>query len=201
MNEITRIPNNNTALSTRGPRAIDQVVLVALKSDIARKAQTLLSEIWSVRSRGCSGEPGGQAFRIAEHRRVVAMAEPILASPEYKALVSVLEPAVELATLAQIKREIGGLIACFPSQADVSVFVAFAVEEVATELPTVYALVAACRELRCTKTFRPSIAEILEALQAKQGSGIRYIVEIVDEIQSMRSIASEGEAAAGENAP
>jgi hypothetical protein len=194
MNEITRIPNNNSALSTRA-RAIDQVVVVALNSDIANKAKTLLAEIWRVRHRGSSGEPGGEAFRIAEHRRVIAMAEPILASAEYKALVSVLETATELATLAQIKREIGGLIACFPSQADVSIFVAFAVEEVATELPTVFALVAACRELRRTKTFRPSIAEIIEALQTKKGSWIRSIVDIVDEIDSMRRIASEAKAA------
>jgi hypothetical protein len=193
MNEITRIPNNNTALSTRA-RAIDQVVVVALNSDIARNAQTLLGEIWSLRGRGFFPDEG-QEFRIAEYRRVIAMAEPILASPEFKALASVLEPAAELATLAQIKREIGGLIACFPSQADVSIFVAFAVEEVATELPTVFALVAACRELRRTKTFRPSIAEIIEALQTKKGSWIRSIVDIVDEIDSMRRIASEAKAA------
>jgi hypothetical protein len=200
MNEITRIPHN-TALSTRA-RAIDQVVVVALNSDIAQKAQTLLSEIWKVRRRGFfADEEGSKAFRIAEHRRVVAMAELILASPEFKALVSLLEPAAELATLAQIKREVGGLIACFPSQADVSIFVAFAVEEVVIELPTVYALVATCRELRRTKTFRPSIAEILEALQTKKGSWIRSIIDIVDEVDSMRAIAAEDKAAEEKASP
>jgi hypothetical protein len=188
MNEVTRIMNAALSTSTRS-RAIDQVVVTALTSDVAGKAQTLLGEIWSVRRRGLSGEPGDQAFRAAEYTRVIAMAEPILASPAFKALVSVLESAAELATPAQIKREIGGLIACYPSQADVSIFVAYAVEEVAIELPTIFALVAACRELRRTKTFRPSIAEIIEALQAKRGSWIRSIVDIAVEIDTMRLIA------------
>lgn len=191
MNELTRIPNNNTAVSTSTrARAIDQVVLAATSTDVARKVQSLSSEIYGLRSRGFSAE--SQALRIAEHRRVVAMAEPILGSPEYRALVATITPAVELATLSQIKQSIGGLIACYPTQADVAIFVAFAVEEVAVELPSVYTLAAACRELRRTKTFRPSIAEILEALNARQSGWIRRIVEIADEIDIMRTIASEG---------
>jgi hypothetical protein len=195
MNEVTRIPNNNTALSTSTrARAIDQVVLAATNTDVARKAQALSSEIHQLRSRGFfPDEEVSQALRIAEHRRVVAMAEQILGSPEYGALVATLTPAVELATLAQIKQAIGGLIACYPSQADVSIFVAFAVEEVAVELPSVYTLAAGCRELRRTKTFRPSIAEILEALQAKQDGWIRRIVHLDDEIGGMRLIAKAAE--------
>jgi hypothetical protein len=191
MNEVTRMMNTALSTSTRA-RAVDQVVLAALDSHIAGKAKSLSHEIHRVRSRGFSGEDG-EAFRIAEHRRVVAMAEPILASPEYKALVATLTPAVDLATLGQIKQAIGGLIACYPTQADVAIFVAFAIEEVAIEAPSVYTLAAACRELRRTKTFRPSIAEIIEALQAKQGSWIRSIVDLGDEIDNMRRIASEGE--------
>ena len=190
MNEITRItPNNNTLSTSTRARAIDQVVLASTSTDVARKVQSLSGEIYSLRKRGFSES---QALRIAEHRRVVAMAEPILASPEFKALVATITPAVELATLSQIKQAIGGLIACYPTQADVAIFVAFAVEEVAVELPSVYTLAAACRELRRTKTFRPSIAEILEAMNARQSGWIRRIVDIVDEIESIRTIASEG---------
>jgi hypothetical protein len=189
MNEITRIPNNNTALSTSTrARAIDQVVLAATSTDVARKAQALSSEIHNLRSRGFfPDEEESQALRTSEYRRVVAMAEQILGSPEYRALVATLTPAVEMATISQIKQAIGGLIACYPSQADVSIFVAFAVEEVAVELPSVYTLAAACRELRRTKTFRPSIAEILEALNARQSGWIRRIVDLDDEIESMRN--------------
>jgi hypothetical protein len=187
MSEVTRMMNTALSTSTRA-RAIDQLVLAATSTDVARKAQSLSSEIYSLRSRGFfADEEESRASHIARHRRVIAMAEQILASPEYRALVATLTPAVELATLAQIKQAIGGLIACYPTQADVAIFVAFAIEEVAVELPTVYTLAAACRELRRTKTFRPSIAEIIEALNARQSSWIRSIVDLGDEVESMRA--------------
>jgi hypothetical protein len=187
MSEVTRMMNTALSTSTRA-RAIDQLVLAATSTDVARKAQSLSSEIYSLRSRGFfADEEESRASHIARHRRVIAMAEQILASPEYRALVATLTPAVELATLAQIKQAIGGLIACYPTQADVAIFVAFAIEEVAVELPSVYTLAAACRELRRTKTFRPSIAEIIEALNARQSSWIRSIVDLGDEVESMRA--------------
>jgi hypothetical protein len=191
MSEVTRMMNTALSTSTRA-RAIDQLVLAATSTDVARKAQSLSSEIYSLRSRGFfADEEESRASHIARHRRVIAMAEQILASPEYRALVATLTPAVELATLGQIKQAIGGLIACYPTQADVAIFVAFAIEEVASEAPSVYTLAAACRELRRTKTFRPSIAEIIEALQAKSSGWIRSIVDLNDVVESMRAIASE----------
>jgi hypothetical protein len=194
-NEITRIRTTTPSISTRS-RGIDQAVLTALRSEIGSKAEAVALGMYSVLCIGFSKDEAEQAARRIQYRRVLAMADPIIAKPEYKALVAAIRPALELASLAQIKREVAGLIACYPTQSDVSIFVAFVVEEIAIEQPCVFALAAACRELRRTKTFRPSIAEILEVLQARREGttwAIKQLLEMDDRISKMRMIVSEGD--------
>jgi hypothetical protein len=195
MNEITRIRATTPSTSTPS-RAIDQAVLTALRSEIGSKAEAVAFEMHSVLCIGFSNDEAEQAARRIQYRRVLAMADPIIAKPEFKSLVATLRPALELASLAQIKREVAGLIACYPTQADVSIFVAFVVEEIAIEQPYVFALAAACRELRRTKTFRPSIAEIIEVLQAKRDGttwAIKQVIEMENRISKMRMIVSESD--------
>jgi hypothetical protein len=180
MNEITRIPPTTAVTTTSA--AIERV-RAAFLSDIARQARSVASEIMWTRQRGYEDE----LAHVAAYQRVIAMAEQLIASPDYRALIATLRPAIQPATLKQIKDHIGGLIACFPTQQDVTVFVAFAIEDVAAEQPSMYALAAACRELRRTKTFRPSIPEILEALNAKDCAGtVRWFAGIPDQIEAMR---------------
>jgi hypothetical protein len=168
MNEITRV----SALPARmmAPREIVQV-RAAFRSPVAIEVAKIISEIRHDRYMA-HNEWVAETERVVFSQRLVALvakAETIIASTEYEDLIRVLKSAAQPATTSRIKGEIAGLIACFPTQADVSVFTAFAIEEVANGYdgdfaPSVYALAAGCRELRRTKTFRPTIAEILNAV-------------------------------------
>jgi hypothetical protein len=170
MNEISRIRTSAPPATRMAPREIDQV-RAALRSPVAIETSRIISEIRHCRYMA-KNEWVAEAERVIFSQRLVALvakAESIIASAEYEELIRVLKSAAQPATASRIKGEIAGLIACFPTQADVSVFTAFAIEEVAngydgTFGPSVYALAAGCRELRRTKTFRPAIAEILNAV-------------------------------------
>jgi hypothetical protein len=72
----------------------------------------------------------------------------------------------ERATRREIKQELGLLAASFPNaaRADTTLFGRILEAEVAIMRPSRGALAAACRELRKTCRFTPTVAEVLEAL-------------------------------------
>jgi hypothetical protein len=95
----------------------------------------------------------------------VAVAEVIVATPEYEELVGVLQAALAPASVTDIKRELGMLFACYPAKdVDIGALVACALDEVIREQPTILELLVSVRLIRRTCKFRPSIAEIIEAL-------------------------------------
>jgi hypothetical protein len=195
MNEIARISTPT--------RTLIPGVHAALNSKTAHVAQHLAVEMQSVASRDFEDD---RALRDAEYQRVAALAEAFVQSPEYKKLCETLKLATEPATLTQIKKEIAGLIACFPSQADVALFIAFAVEEIAcNELPTsFYALAAGCRGLRRTKVFRPAIAEILNAVfdeEIRIRHKFEHLAQLPARLARLKAIASEAAKAKEGNAP
>jgi hypothetical protein len=110
----------------------------------------------------------------------VAAAEVMARTPEYEALVCALQVVLEPASLSHIKRELGVLFACYPAKdVDISVLVACAVEDVIAEQPSVLRLLFAVRCIRRECKFRPSIAEILDALD-DVGSVITEAKQIVE---------------------
>ena len=142
MNEIVRVTNKPVK------------VIDALRSGLAKEAWRLSAAIhhW----------PTSSVDTLAEN---VAAAEVMVTTPEYSALVGALEAAFAPASVADIKRELGLLFACYPAKdVDISALVACAVDEVIGEQPSVLQLQFSARHIRHTCKFRPSIAEIMEAL-------------------------------------
>ena len=89
----------------------------------------------------------------------------MLVTPEYQSFVDVLRGAFAPASIEDITRELGLLFACYPAKdIDVRVLVACAVEEVIREQPSLLPLLLSVSRIRRTCKFRPSIAEIVEAL-------------------------------------
>jgi hypothetical protein len=110
----------------------------------------------------------------------VAAAEVMVETPEYKALVGVLKAALKHASVADINRELAVIFACYPAKdLDVSVLVACAGDEVIREHPTMLRLSFAGRRIRRKCKFRPSIAEIVEALE-HAFSAVRKARQVVD---------------------
>jgi DNA-binding transcriptional MerR regulator len=166
MNEIIRVTNKPVKL-------ID-----ALRSDLAKEARRLSDALhaWS------------PLDTLAEN---VSAAEVMVATPEYQALVGALQAAFEPASVADITRELGLLLACYPSKdVDISVLVAFAVEEVIRERPSVLRLLVSTRRIRRTYKFRPSMAEIIEALE-DAGSAITKAKQILELPQRLERAMSD----------
>ena len=110
----------------------------------------------------------------------VAAAELMVAAPDYQALVGTLEAALAPASVADISRELGLLFACYPAKdVDISVLVACAVDEVIREQPSLLRLLVSVRRIRRKCKFRPSIAEIIEALE-HAGTQISKARQVID---------------------
>jgi hypothetical protein len=69
------------------------------------------------------------------------------------------------ATRGQIAQHLGVLVACYQHARPSETFVQMAVQDVGAMRPSLIALERACRTIRRTCKFPPTIAEILEALQ------------------------------------
>ena len=156
MNEIVRVTDKPVK------------VIDALRCEMAKEARRLSGALhdWSASS-------------VETLASAVAAAELMVATPEYEALVGALQAAFAPASVTDIKRELGVLFACYPAKdIDIGVLVACAVDEVIGEQPTMLELLVSVRRIRRTCKFRPSIAEIIEALD-DAGSAMVKAKEIV----------------------
>jgi hypothetical protein len=81
-----------------------------------------------------------------------------------------LDRAVAPACGADLKTELAMLVGCFPNSGknDLRVFGKMLLEDVAAQRPSVAALSLACRRLRRTARFVPTISEVLEAIRAAE---------------------------------
>lgn len=93
----------------------------------------------------------------------LADGEAVLAGQQFRWLSVGLDTACSRASHEDIAKEIAVLLMAFPGRDDLSAFVQLAVEEIAGERPSRLTIAAACRRLRRTAKFRPSISEMLEA--------------------------------------
>ncbi|MGY4399861.1 hypothetical protein [Bradyrhizobium sp. USDA 3315] len=116
--------------------------------------------------------------------------------PAIKAEVSALR---RLAEPQEIKRQLQILIGAFPnaSKQDLSIYGVALLEDVVGERPAVSALVKACRELRRTSNFVPTISEVLAEL-GKQSSRLDDLAADVgsfhEQIDRAKAAASEAKA-------
>jgi hypothetical protein len=154
--------NELVPLGPKQPSKDDQPVslaLIAELSDIDRFKPLLVSRRlgWLTTDK----EPRACAVREA-----IAEGEVVLANHAFKTLARELEAALIPASRTMIKNQIGLLMACFPSRdVDITVLTVMMVEHVLEANPSRLELTAAMRELRRTSKFRPSIAEVIEALK------------------------------------
>jgi hypothetical protein len=146
-------------------------VIDALRSNLAKQARHLSDalRLW----------PAPSSDTLAKN---VAAAELMLITPEYQSLVGVLRAAFAPASVEDITRELGLLFACYPARdIDISVLVACAVDEVIREQPSVLPLLLSVRRIRRTCKFRPSIAEIVEALdEVEDESAMSWAREVLE---------------------
>jgi hypothetical protein len=119
----------------------------------------------------------------------------MLANPMFKTLAADLGPFVNTATVAQVKHEIAKLLAAFPTKDDLTGFTVILIEEIIGEKPLWLTLGMACRELRRTCKFRPSIAEVIEALEEADWAADRIarIVRLPKYVAALQKHPAEAE--------
>jgi hypothetical protein len=145
-------------------------IIDTLRSDLAKEARRLADVLrW----------PPPSWETLAKN---VAGAELMLVAPEYQSLAGVLRATFAPASVEDITRELGLVFGCYPARdIDVSVLVACAVDEVIREEPSVLSLLLSVRRIRRTCKFRPSIAEIVEALdEVEDESAMSWAREILE---------------------
>jgi hypothetical protein len=164
--------------SVSGPSS---ALIVLLDGDLARRATTLAWRLgntvmewdaWlkSLREVEQAAPPSRRAIPFNPPSRddtlleAIVSGETMLANPMFQKLCVQLAPFVGTATVAQIRYELGKLLAAFPTKDELKAFAALLLEEVLSEQPSQLMLAMACREVRRNSKFRPSIAEVLEAL-------------------------------------
>jgi hypothetical protein len=135
---------------------------------------------------------------IAPTVRIARQLERLRSSPLYEVGAAIAEAATQLANLSTrvLLRDIGEamrpasheriaiemveLLAMVPGRDDIdlSTFTKVAVRDIADAKPTRLHLTAAFRELRLTKKFRPTVAEMLEALRAVELPAVAPLLEM-----------------------
>ena len=126
----------------------------------------------------------------------LAKGEAALASQQFQWISASLEAACARASIDEIAREIAVLLVAFPGKDDLSAFVEIAVADIAGEHPSRLTVAAACRRLRRTAKFRPSISEMLETL-SEMSDELALVVEPIrarpDHVEAVRQRIAKGD--------
>jgi hypothetical protein len=178
MNEIIRKAD---AKAVRTDNGVSVELIKAVQSKFARE------EAWwvSVHLRECL-TTHYMAPSESHLRETLAKGETILGNEQFQWLVAGLKSTCVQATHAEIRRELGMLLLAFPTKDDLSAFVEIAVAETASEPVSPLRLAAACRVLRRTSRFRPSISEILEALSEVDLSHVADVIKLPERVEAVR---------------
>jgi hypothetical protein len=95
-------------------------------------------------------------------RETIEKGDLVLAA--HRTVINDLCDAFVPVTQKDIAVEIADLMLAFPGKDDLAELMPLLFEHIMVEQPTRLELAAACHRLRCTKKFRPAIAEVLEEL-------------------------------------
>jgi hypothetical protein len=184
MNEIVRKAETK---STCNNSSVSVELIVAVQSAFAREKTYWVSS----RLYECLIQP---TDRISEGhlRDTLAEGEAMLSNEHFQRLHTALKSVSVPATIAEIKRELGLLLLAFPTRDDLSAFVKIAVAEIACEPVSRLRLAAACRKLRRSARFRPSIAEILDALSEVDLSHVGSLLKLPEYMEGVRQRLAKG---------
>jgi hypothetical protein len=159
----------------------------AFDRDIANVCQTaeMLADL-TVRAGIATSQDVQDKLEAAIHA-----AQAIVASVNLGAIEAGLNEAARPATAQEIKRQLQVLIGSFPNsgKSDLAIFGVALLEDVCEEKPGIAALTNACRSLRRTNRFVPTISEVLTALaqetQRHQSAitGVRELPERIAKAQ------------------
>jgi len=111
------------------------------------------------------------AYDVKRVRAVLPQAKDIVATGALTELSDEFRKATQQATKKQIGQNLAALVAAFPNagKSDLGPYGAMLAADVASKYPTFFALEIACRQLRQTSRFLPSISEVLEAIADAEG--------------------------------
>jgi hypothetical protein len=110
-------------------------------------------------------------------REAIEKGELVLAA--HRSMIGDLSAALVPVTLKDIAVETGDLVLAFPGRDDLAEFTQLLFDHILIEHPLRLVLVVACHHLRCTRKFRPAIAEVLEE-----------IAETVSRLRGIKSFAN-----------
>jgi hypothetical protein len=180
-NKIARLTTGAAEITTvaAGGSCVSLQLLTDLESPIVKDWAKSAREIWH--------HATNRYAREAELQEALAAAVSLLAKRNFRALVASLDSAIEPASITDIKREVALLLAAYPSKDDLAPFAQLLVAEIASDPPSRLILAAACRKLRRTSKFRPSIAEVLELLKEERSRELRRIDDAIGSVPMRRS--------------
>jgi hypothetical protein len=112
---------------------------------------------------------------VAQH---IGEAMELMDGNDFSDLVADIRAWCERATLAQIKTEVATLLGGFPGKEDLAAFAVLLVRYIQEKKPSRLELALAIRELHHTSKFRPSIAEVLQALKNQKRCRLSFAIMI-----------------------
>jgi hypothetical protein len=123
----------------------------------------------------------------------LAEGEAVLSNEQFQRFLAELKPACVPATITEIRRELGILLLAFPTKDDLSAFVEIAIAEIASEHVSRLRLAAAFRELQRTARFRPSIAEMLDAMSEVDLRHVGSLLKLPERVEAVRQRLAKGD--------
>ncbi|MGY4254583.1 hypothetical protein ACVI1L_001651 [Bradyrhizobium sp. USDA 4516] len=189
MNEIVRKSDAGGARNRRA--AVGVEMIVAAQSRFAKgEPSSLSNSLWNI----LTDPPGRNSESYV--RQTLAEAEEMLENPEYQRLLAGLKPAYVRPTAAEIKQQIGVLLLAFGvKDIDLGDFIEIAAAEIATTDPPVLRLrlAIAFRNLRRTAKFRPSISEMLDAIDEINLWHVGALLRLPDHVKEVRLRLARGD--------
>lgn len=133
---------------------------------------------------------------VRQLEAALAEADAVARSTSIPALAAEVSALQRRAEPQEIKRQLQILIGAFPnaSKQDLSIYGVALLEDVVAERPAISALLKACRQLRRTNTFVPTISEVLAEL-ARQ---VVRLDQVASDVQAFPEHLEQARAAASE---
>jgi hypothetical protein len=113
--------------------------------------------------------------------------------PDAMSVLEQLESLAAPATKTEIAQHLALLVKSFPNagNADGEVYGRMLIEDVATDLPAIGDIEDACRQIRKTSRFLPTIAEVIEAIGKAKSRRCAHTDRITELIESKEELERE----------
>jgi hypothetical protein len=187
-NDLTAATGSNGVATTTASNRI------ADRRRLTKVALTFFSIRQSERDLANELEDIGRNRRPDIIRKTIDEGDAMLAA--HRSAIGDLCAALVPVTQKDIAIEIGDLMLAFPGKDDLREFIPLLFDHIMVEHPSRLVLAAACHRLRCTKKFRPTIAEVLEQLAeaVSRFRGIEPFANLIANLDKARTHLAEMEA-------